>query len=360
MKKQVGPATKPLDSIAAVDAFAVSDVDNGFAVVGFFNGDGKNSQLHSSFQVVANKMRDSYVFGKVVDPAIAKHFGVDGEALVAFKTYDDKKTIYTASPKTKDVEDWIKANSFPVVGEMTEENQENYQKRDLPIAKFFLNVDRKTSPKQYDYYTNRLRKVATEYAGKLLVATLYMPKWDHAVTSYNLKGKADGFVIEKGYEEKYKMDDAFSLEAIKKFVQQYFDEDLEPYVKSEDVPKDNSGPVVTVVGKNFEKIVKDDNKDVLIEFYAPWCGHCKSLAPKYEELGKKFKGVDTVVIGKMDATANDFPRDEFKVSGYPTIFFKKAGGKPVLYEGDRETDAMYKYIKKNGKTLKKDKKKKDD
>jgi hypothetical protein len=177
MKKQVGPAAKLLDSKAQIDAFAVSDVDTGFAVVGFFNGDGKNSQLHSSFQVVANKLRDSYVFGKVTDPSLAAAYGVDGEALVAFKTFDDKKTIYSGSSKTKDVEDWIKANSFPIVGEMTEENQDQYMKRDLPIAKFFLNVERKVNPKQYDYYANRLRKVALEYRDRLSVATLYMYVW---------------------------------------------------------------------------------------------------------------------------------------------------------------------------------------
>ena len=44
------------------------------------------------------------------------------------------------------------------------------------------------------------------------------------------------------------------------------------------------------MGRNFEEIVNDETKDVLIEFYAPWCGHCKSLAPKYEELGEKVGG----------------------------------------------------------------------
>lgn len=42
-----------------------------------------------------------------------------------------------------------------------------------------------------------------------------------------------------------------------------------------------------VVAENFDAIVNDDSKDVLIEFYAPWCGHCKNLEPKYKELGEK-------------------------------------------------------------------------
>ena len=42
-----------------------------------------------------------------------------------------------------------------------------------------------------------------------------------------------------------------------------------------------------VVAENFDEIVNNENKDVLIEFYAPWCGHCKNLEPKYKELGEK-------------------------------------------------------------------------
>lgn len=67
------------------------------------------------------------------------------------------------------------------------------------------------------------------------------------------------------------------------------------------------------MAKTFKEMVTDVDKDVLIEFYAPWCGHCKALAPKYDELGDKMVN-ENVVIAKMDATANDVP-PPFEVRG---------------------------------------------
>lgn len=47
--------------------------------------------------------------------------------------------------------------------------------------------------------------------------------------------------------------------------------------------------IQVVVADTFEEIVNDPEKDVLIEFYAPWCGHCKKLEPKYTELGQEVR-----------------------------------------------------------------------
>jgi len=129
-------------------------------------------------------------------------------------------------------------------------------------------------------------------------------------------------------------------------------------VKSQPIPKKSTGPVQVVVGKTFDKIVGDKKKDVLIEMYAPWCGHCKSLEPIYKDLAKSLKKEKNVVIAKIDATANDIP-DEYKVEGFPTIYFAPANGKssPLKFDGERTVEGFTEYLKEHatvsfGKNLK--------
>lgn len=115
----------------------------------------------------------------------------------------------------------------------------------------------------------------------------------------------------------------YRVEALTQFVNDLEEGALEPYVKSEAIPENNDGPVTVAVGKNFEEVVTNNGKDTLIEFYAPWCGHCKKLTPIYEELGTKLKGEEVAIV-KMDATANDVP-PTFDVRGFPTLYWLPKG-----------------------------------
>lgn len=78
------------------------------------------------------------------------------------------------------------------------------------------------------------------------------------------------------------------------------------------------------------------------------CGHCKQLAPVYEELGAAFGDVDSVVIAKIDATANDVD-PSYGIRGFPTLKFFPANNKkaPTDYNGDRSLEDLKQFVKNN-------------
>jgi len=109
--------------------------------------------------------------------------------------------------------------------------------------------------------------------------------------------------------------------------------------------------VVVLTPDNFDTIVKDTNKNVLVEFYAPWCGHCKSLAPKYEEVANTFDGEEEVVIAKLDSDAHKEQSSAYGVSGYPTLkWFPKNNKAGEDYSAGRETADFIRFINEKAGT----------
>ena len=92
-------------------------------------------------------------------------------------------------------------------------------------------------------------------------------------------------------------------------------------------------------------------KAALVEFYAPWCGHCKELAPKYEALATAFAGEKGVLVAKVDATEEEGLGQRYDISGFPTIkFFPAGSSEPENYEGARELEAMVAFINEKAGT----------
>merc|ERR1719347_979162 len=133
-------------------------------------------------------------------------------------------------------------------------------------------------------------------------------------------------------------------DTISSFVQDFMDNKLTPHLMTEEVPEDwDKNPVKVLVGKNFKEVALNPEKNVLVEFYAPWCGHCKQLVPTWDKLGEKYADHASIVIAKMDSTANEL--EEVKVQGFPTIkLFKKGSNEIVDYNGERTEAGFVKFL----------------
>ncbi len=129
-----------------------------------------------------------------------------------------------------------------------------------------------------NYIRNRILKVAKKLADenvKVAFAVSNAEEFRQELNEFGIDDvKKDGkYVLARGpADEKYKMSGDFSFEALEEFARKVASGDLEPYLKSQPVPE-QTADVKVVVAKNFDEIVNDETKDVLIEFYAPWCGH---------------------------------------------------------------------------------------
>jgi len=116
------------------------------------------------------------------------------------------------------------------------------------------------------------------------------------------------------------------------------------------VPEPKTGsPVAKLDNDNFEDEVKSGL--AFVKFFAPWCGHCKRLAPTWEDLAKKYQGTTGVVIGHVDCTADDNLNRPLcsaqGVKGFPTLIVFKDGVKVEEYSGKRDLEALTGFVEKH-------------
>jgi len=353
MKKQVEIAFRTLNSVEEVENFINHPLGG---IIGFFQQ--PDSQTEKIFGEVADGHRESLRFGLVRDQAALEHFGYKQSIVICRPKDDDVKIIFSGAETRETLDRWVDEKGLPIVGEFNQFTSPIYSKKHLPTLKVYFDLDWESNQKKAMYYVNRLRKVANH-------GDLYR-KLNFVVADKNsYKTEMDKYAASIGRDEcmvvidevrgidKYKFTGEFSIENVQKFVEDYLSKKLHPFIKSAPIPEHNDGPVTVVVGDTFRDIVFDRTKDVLLEVYAPWCGHCKKLEPIFTELGKTVAAEwDNLVIAKMDGTANDAHHPKYVSRGYPTLLFAPAGNKdhPVSYNAaERDVEHLLEFIEQNAK-----------
>lgn len=342
MTKQALPAVSDVTK-DTLEEFKTADK---VVLVAYFAADDKAS--NETFTSVANGLRDNYLFGATNDAALAKAEGVEQPGLVLYKSFDDGKDVFTEKFDADNIKEFAKVASTPLIGEVGPETYSGYMAAGIPLAYIFAET-----PEEREEFAKELKPLALKHKGAINFATIDAKAFGQHAGNLNLKvGTWPAFAIQrtdKNEKYPYDQDNKITEKDIGTFVEDFLAGKVEPSIKSEPIPE-TQGPVNVVVAKNYKELVIDNDKDVLLEFYAPWCGHCKALAPKYEELGELYASEEfskLVTIAKVDATANDVP-DE--IQGFPTIKLFPAGKKdsPVDYTGSRTVEDLVQFIKDNG------------
>jgi len=334
-KKKSGPPTVAVNGADAAKKF---QEDNEVCVVGFVAAD------DAMFNGAGDGF-DDIPFG-VLDADAAAALEVAEGKIALLKKFDEGRADFDGADKDALVS-FVKSEQLALVNEFSDKTAPKIFGGDLKQHNLLFAAK---SGADYDKIMADYTEAAKGFKGKLLFVLVDCDVEDNkrvmeffGITDENCPAMRV-INMEKNMAKYAPEADDLSKDAIVSFVQGVLDGTIERHLKSEEIPDNSENAVKVVVGKNFDTLVKDPTKNVLVEFYAPWCGHCKALTPIWDELGEKYKDHANIVIAKSDATANEFA--DVEVQGFPTIKYFPAGegAEMVDYNGGRTLDDFVKFL----------------
>lgn len=293
---------------------------------------------------------EKYTFFHTSDADCAAKYGVSAPGISLSRAFDESPVPYTGGASEDDIVSFAKGASVPRLITFSEDYIEPIFGDHQAAVILFTEEDESASQTAF-------AQAAKEMQGEILFVTSgvsvgiqsrlgeFIGVGKEDLPSLRIINPQDT-MLKYAYEGDSKN---LSVENVKSFVSDFKAGKLQPSLKSEAIPEQATVEgLTTLVGKTWDQIVKDSSKDVLVKYYAPWCGHCKSLAPIWDELAKDVESVEDLIIAKFDATANEVPGLEIR--GYPTLKFYPKDNKDGLdYSGDRNLGDIQAYLSQHSK-----------
>ncbi|XP_066932342.1 protein disulfide-isomerase A4-like [Clytia hemisphaerica] len=357
---QEGEATKLKATMKEVKNF-IKDPNNNDPVI-LAVADNAEDPIYKLFVEANNDVRDDYSFGHTFAKEAKKYFGLKKSAILLIQPdhlrskHEAKQHVYQdESGSPSEVQEFYKKNYIPLVGFFRTDNENRFKKKPMVLVFYDVNFS-PTYRSITQFWRSKVVEVAKEFPdvqfavaneedseGRLKDLGLTESGEDVNVGAYDAAGRRYALV-----------DEEFSEDTLTEFVEEFLKGNLKPVIKSQRAaPKAKPGKVQVVTGNTFDQIIMDESKEVFIEFYAPWCGHCKAIEGYINKLAAKYKGEKDIIIAKMDGTLNEGP-SQYAFEGFPTIYYSLPGKKnePIKLDGKRDMDALVKFIETNSKVLK--------
>lgn len=153
---------------------------------------------------------------------------------------------------------------------------------------------------------------------------------------------------------KFKMDKEKDIEKsdIEHFMVAMISNKVKEYFKEEPVPKTQHPIVKKVVRENFEEIVMDESKHVVVAFRTDWCEHCKEIDTCFDDIKRELNSdVKDVIFGNFNYEKNDI---DIEIKSFPTVYLYKKGQKetPIVYDAMRDYEVLLNWLEDElGRTL---------
>ncbi|KAL6110933.1 pdia2 [Pungitius sinensis] len=347
LKRRAGPGAPLLDSADAAARFVES---HNVTVIGFF--DNLESEAVKAFKELSLDLADAE-FALSASPEVFRKYEVKENSVVLFKKFDEGRADFALSEEgelnPQNLTAFINQNSLELIIPFSQENAALIFSSGIHLhCLLFIN----SSVESQNTLVHQSRPIAKEFRGKMLFVKIDVPSPLPNVLNYFGVSEKDAptlrlINIETGKKFSIASGD-LSADSLRQLCQDVVAGTAKPYYRTEEIPEDwDKEPVKVLVGKNFESVATDPTKNVFVEFYAPWCGHCKELTPIWEQLAEKYADRDDIIIAKMDATANEV--ESLTISGYPTLKYFPAEGKELVdYTGKRDLETMSKFLDDGG------------
>ncbi|KAF5190178.1 disulfide isomerase-like [Thalictrum thalictroides] len=346
--KKTGAPIIRLDTLSDTEKFMAK---HQMFVIGLFEEfEGSKYEEFTKAAVADNEIQ----FTETSKTEVAKVLFPDNENKKPFvglvKSEPEKYVAFEGTFEKDKILEFLEYNKFPLVTVMTELNSVRVHTGPVKLQVIVFAKD-----EEFKNLLLPLQNVARKFKAKILFLYVDVAEENLAKPFLTLFGLEDSdktavTAFDNRKSSKYLLESDLSPSNLEAFCLGLLHDTLSPYFKSQPIPENKEATVQTVVGRTFEDLVLISPQNVLLEVHTPWCINCEATSKQVEKLAKHFKGLENLIIARIDASANEHPK--LQVEDFPTLLFYPSGDKsnPIKLPTKSSLKDLAAFIKKNVRT----------